>query len=100
MTRYIQRGNPPLPHLGKERVDAIQWTGTNFDQLTTDFPETGARLIASKTWPFLEDPDYLAVTVTGGDLFLRVGWWLIRTGSSVHAMFPWAFEERYELEAP
>lgn len=95
MTRYIQRGDPPLPHLDKERVDAIQWTGANLPQLQADFPDAAARL------PSDGNLSRLIVSVSGGELFLRVGEWLIRTKSgAVHAMFRDAFNDRYELEAP
>jgi hypothetical protein len=92
MTQYIQRADPPLPHLAKGRVDATQWTGTNIDQLRADFPEASIRMHSDGR------PNHLIATVTGGELFLRVGQWLIRTeGGSIHAMFRAAFAAQYEL---
>lgn len=85
---YRQR-TVAMPHLERACVEAVQWTGENLTALAAAFPEAGARLIG-------DDPNNLAVTVTGGQLFLRVGWWLVRAPDGyLCAMFPWAFTERY-----
>lgn len=85
---YVQR-EVAMPHMEPERVDAIQWTGDNLAELVAAFPEVNARVIG-------DDPNFLAASVDGGELFVKVGWWLIRTPKgSVYAMLPAAFEQRY-----
>jgi hypothetical protein len=83
---YVQREISALVHKEPECVDAIQWTGDNFTELEAEFPETDARMIEER----------LSVSVTGGELFLKPGWYLLRTPKgSIYAMHPDAFEARY-----
>lgn len=92
MRAYIQR-QVAMPHMKPEHVDAIQWTGRNFAELVAAFPEADARIVGVGL-------GLLVASVTGGELSFKVGWWLIRTDSGyLCAMFPWAFEERYEPSA-
>jgi hypothetical protein len=83
---YVQREISTLFHKEPECVDAVRWSGDNFTELEAEFPETNARMIKRK----------LAISVTGGELFLKMGWYLLRTPKgSIYAMRPDAFEARY-----
>lgn len=96
MASYIQIQRPSCLdrdcfHTNREpeRVEAVQWTGDNFDEVCAAFPDVDARIT----------PKYrqLVITTHEGEIAVKAGRWVIRAvgSASTWVMFPEAFEDRY-----
>lgn len=87
MTAYVQRTSNP--GFAPERVEAIQWTGSNVDEIRENLPEIDVYSNSA-------NPDLIVDVDSGTGSRIKRGDWVFRTDSGYTcAMFRRHFEERY-----